>query len=79
MPYLANCFTNSSYALTSNLGGGVRKVKDRHTNAMLFGFDFLRNATIALMLENTRDLYFVRLEEKKADFKEWLSKKAVVI
>lgn len=41
-------------------------MKDRHTNAMLFGFDFLRNATIALMLENTRDLYFVRLEEKKS-------------
>ena len=40
----------------------VRMVKNRRANAVLFGFDFQRNAAIILMLERIKELRSVRLE-----------------
>ncbi|WP_276873085.1 hypothetical protein [Levyella massiliensis] len=40
---------------------------NRRANAVLFGFDFQRNATIILMLENIKDLNSVRLEGNAED------------
>lgn len=37
-------------------------MKSRRANAVLFGFDFQRNAAIVLMLEHIRDLRYVRME-----------------
>ena len=37
-------------------------VKNRRANAVLFGFDFQRNAAIILMLERIKELRSVRLE-----------------
>lgn len=42
-------------------------MKNRRANAVLFGFDFQRNAAIILMLENIKDLRSVRLEGNKDD------------
>lgn len=40
---------------------------NRRANAVLFGFDFQRNAAIILMLENIKDLNSVRLEGNEED------------
>lgn len=40
---------------------------NRRANAVLFGFDFQRNAAIILMLENIKDLNSVRLEGNAED------------
>ncbi len=42
-------------------------MKNRRANAVLFGFDFQRNAAIVLMLENIKDLRSVRLEGNEED------------
>ena len=42
-------------------------MKNRRANAVLFGFDFQRNAAIILMLENIKDLRSVRLEGNEED------------
>lgn len=42
-------------------------MKDRRANAVLFGFDFQRNAAIVLMLENIKELRSVRLEGNEED------------
>ena len=42
-------------------------MKNRRANAVLFGFDFQRNAAIVLMLENIRELRSVRLEGNEED------------
>ena len=42
-------------------------MKSRRANAVLFGFDFQRNAAIVLMLENIKDLRSVRLEGNEED------------
>lgn len=42
-------------------------MKDRRANAVLFGFDFQRNAAIVLMLENIKNLRSVRLEGNEED------------
>ena len=40
---------------------------NRRANAVLFGFDFQRNAAIILILENIKDLQSVRLESTNED------------
>lgn len=42
-------------------------MKNRRANAVLFGFDFQRNAAIVLMLENIKELRSVRLEGNEED------------
>lgn len=42
-------------------------VKNRRANAVLFGFDFQRNAAIILMLERIKELRSVRLEGNEED------------
>ncbi len=42
-------------------------MKSRRANAVLFGFDFQRNAAIVLMLENIKALRSVRLEGNEED------------
>lgn len=42
-------------------------MKSRRANAVLFGFDFQRNAAIVLMLEHIRDLRSVRMEGNEED------------
>lgn len=42
-------------------------MKNRRANAVLFGFDFQRNAAIILMLENIKELQSIRLESKNED------------
>ena len=42
-------------------------MKSRCANAVLFGFDFQRNAAIVLMLEHIRDLRSVRMEGNEED------------
>lgn len=42
-------------------------MKNRRANAVLFGFDFQRNAAIILMLENIKELRSVRLEGNEED------------
>lgn len=42
-------------------------MKDRRANAVLFGFDFQRNAAIVLMLENIKELQSMRLEGNEED------------
>lgn len=42
-------------------------MKSRRANAVLFGFDFQRNAAIILMLENIKELKSIRLESKNED------------
>ena len=42
-------------------------MKNRRANAVLFGFDFQRNAAIVLMLENIKVLRSVRLEGNEED------------
>lgn len=42
-------------------------MKSRRANAVLFGFDFQRNAAIVLMLENIKDLHTLRLEGNHED------------
>lgn len=42
-------------------------MKSRRANAVLFGFDFQRNAAIVLMLEHIRDLRYVRMEGNEED------------
>lgn len=42
-------------------------MKNRRANAVLFGFDFQRNAAIVLMLENIQELCSVRLEGNEED------------
>lgn len=42
-------------------------MKSRRANAVLFGFDFQRNAAIILMLENIKELQSIRLESKNED------------
>lgn len=42
-------------------------MKNRRANAVLFGFDFQRNAAIVLMLENIKNLRSVRLEGNEED------------
>lgn len=42
-------------------------MKNRRANAVLFGFDFQRNAAIVLMLENIRELRSMRLEGNEED------------
>ena len=42
-------------------------MKNRRAHAVLFGFDFQRNAAIVLMLENIKDLRSVRLEGNEED------------
>ena len=42
-------------------------MKSRRANAVLFGFDFQRNAAIVLMLENIKDLHTIRLEGNYED------------
>lgn len=41
--------------------------KDRRANAVLFGFDFQVNAAIVLMLENIKELQYLRLESENED------------
>lgn len=41
--------------------------KDRRANAVLFGFDFQVNAAIVLMLENIKELQYIRLESQNED------------
>ena len=48
-------------------------MKSRRANAVLFGFDFQRNAAIVLMLENIKDLRSVRLEGNEEDIELTLS------
>ena len=45
----------------------MRIMKNRNASAVLFGFDFQRNAAIILMLENIKDLRSVRLEGNEED------------
>ena len=42
-------------------------MKNRRANAVLFGFDFQRNAAIVLMLENIKDVRSIRLEGNEED------------
>lgn len=42
-------------------------MKNRRAHAVLFGFDFQRNAAIVLMLENIKELRSVRLEGNEED------------
>lgn len=42
-------------------------MKSRRANAVLFGFDFQRNAAIVLMLDNIKELRSVRLEGNEED------------
>ena len=42
-------------------------MKNRRAHAVLFGFDFQRNAAIVLMLENIKELHSVRLEGNEED------------
>lgn len=42
-------------------------MKNRRANAVLFGFDFQRNAAIVLMLENIKNLRSVRIEGNEED------------
>lgn len=46
-------------------------MKSRRANAVLFGFDFQRNAAIVLMLENIKDLRSVRLEGNEEDIYDY--------
>lgn len=41
--------------------------RDKNANAVVFGFDFQVNAAILLMLENIKELSFLRLESKNED------------
>lgn len=41
--------------------------KNRRANSVVFGFDFQINAAIILMLENLRELDFLRLEGNHED------------
>ena len=42
-------------------------MRSRRANAVIFGFDFQRNAAIVLMLENIKDLHTIRLEGNYED------------
>lgn len=42
-------------------------MRSRRANAVIFGFDFQRNAAVVLMLENIKDLHTIQLEGNYED------------